>query len=368
MRCSGNGVIQVGMGDSEFWKLSGVSDDHLLHELKRAIASGARLDAAIVAHLAEVEERRLHLTAACSSLFEYCLRRLGFSESEAFHRITAARLGRRFPVIFELLAARTIHLSALRVLRDHLTPENHRSLLVAASGKSKKEVELLVATLAPRPSVAPSIRKLPIRGEGPLPPPTDFEARLPSSAVRSDDQASPTRTRHIPITTPALENSKPSTGGTTGTGTTGAALQVASESSGAVPPGLASESNALSARWARLGSNTEVRALASESNPQNLPTLEFDAGVAAPPAPTSNARNSRAARQESYGRSSRVIEPLSGTRYLLRVTVSCEFEEKLARARDLMSHANASGELAAVLERGLDLLLAKLERQRFART
>jgi hypothetical protein len=63
-----------------------------------------------------------------------------------------------------------------------------------------------------------------------------------------------------------------------------------------------------------------------------------------------------------------VIEPLSGTRYLLRVTVSCEFEEKLARARDLMSHANASGELAAVLERGLDLLLAKLERQRFART
>jgi hypothetical protein len=68
--------------------------------------------------LAEVEERRSHLKAATSSLFDYCLRRLGLSESAAFHRITAARLARKLPVIFELLEARSIHLSALRVLRE----------------------------------------------------------------------------------------------------------------------------------------------------------------------------------------------------------------------------------------------------------
>jgi hypothetical protein len=138
-----------------------VSDEKLLRGLKGLVASGAQVDASVVAHLAEVEERRLHLEAATSSLFDYCLRCLGFSEGEAFLRITAARLAKRFPVIFGLLAARTIHLSALRVLRDHLTRENHQALLAAASGKSKKEVEVLIAALAPRPDVVSSIRKLP---------------------------------------------------------------------------------------------------------------------------------------------------------------------------------------------------------------
>ena len=87
-------MIQGGMGELEFWKLSGVSDEDLLQGLKGFVANGACVEADVVAHLAEVEERRLHLKAATSSMFDYCLRRLGFSESEAFHRINAARLAR----------------------------------------------------------------------------------------------------------------------------------------------------------------------------------------------------------------------------------------------------------------------------------
>ena len=75
-----------------FWNLSAVSDERLLQELGELLSGGARTEARIVAHLAEVEERRLHLKADSSSLFDYCLRRFGLSESEAFHRITAARL------------------------------------------------------------------------------------------------------------------------------------------------------------------------------------------------------------------------------------------------------------------------------------
>ena len=117
MRGSKNRVIERGMVTPEFWQLSAVSDEHLLQNLNGLLAAGARAEAHLVAHLAEGEERRLHLKAATPSLFEYCLRRLGLSESEAFHRITAARLARKFPVIFGLLEARAIHLSALRVLR-----------------------------------------------------------------------------------------------------------------------------------------------------------------------------------------------------------------------------------------------------------
>ncbi|HWA72914.1 MAG TPA: HNH endonuclease signature motif containing protein [Polyangiaceae bacterium] len=63
----------------------------------------------------------------------------------------------------------------------------------------------------------------------------------------------------------------------------------------------------------------------------------------------------------------RALEPLSSGRYLVRVSVGCAFKDKLERARDLMSHSNPSCELAAVLERGLELLLDKLEKQRFGR-
>ena len=52
------------MATLEFWKLSALSDDQLLQDLSGLVTTGARLEARVVAHLAEVEERRLHLKAA----------------------------------------------------------------------------------------------------------------------------------------------------------------------------------------------------------------------------------------------------------------------------------------------------------------
>jgi hypothetical protein len=57
------------------------------------------------------------------------------------------------------------------------------------------------------------------------------------------------------------------------------------------------------------------------------------------------------------------IAPLGEDRYALQLTVSRELRDKLARARDLMMHANPKGDLAVVLERAVDALLVKLEKQ-----
>jgi hypothetical protein len=46
-------------------------------------------------------------------------------------------------------------------LAPHLTPDNHRDVIARARHKSKREVELLVAALHPRPDVPSVIRKLP---------------------------------------------------------------------------------------------------------------------------------------------------------------------------------------------------------------
>jgi len=215
-----------------FWALDGVSNGELEKGLLDLLAAGGRTDARIVAHLAEVDARRLHLLGG-RSLFEYCLVRLGLSESEAFYRICAARAGRRFPVVFELLGRRELHLTTVALIAKRLTPENHLELLAEVRGKSKREVLEVLARRWPREAVASHLRRLPVRS------------------------------------------------------------------------GM----------------------------------------VAAGPSGT--------------------LEPLADDSYCLQLHVDAALREKLELARDLMSHANPSGDLAVVVARALDALLDRLRARRF---
>jgi hypothetical protein len=58
--------------------------------------------------------------------------------------------------------------------------------------------------------------------------------------------------------------------------------------------------------------------------------------------------------------------PLSPGRYSLRLTISEETQAKLRRAHDLLAPAVPPGDTAAVLDRALTLLLAQLERRKYA--
>jgi hypothetical protein len=71
--------------------LTHLSDAQIVSSLKAICAEDRRVLADLLAHLVEVEDRRLHLLDACPSLFDFCVRRLQMSEGEAFRRITAAR-------------------------------------------------------------------------------------------------------------------------------------------------------------------------------------------------------------------------------------------------------------------------------------
>ena len=70
---------------------------------------------------------------------------LRLSNSEAFYRITAARIARRFPLVFTLVEQRRLHLTAVCLLRDYLTPENHEELLRDATHKTKWQIQELLA-------------------------------------------------------------------------------------------------------------------------------------------------------------------------------------------------------------------------------
>ena len=78
----------------------------LLRRLHLLVHRGHVAGAELLAHLGEIDARRLYLEEACSSMFVYCVRVLHFSESTAYKRITAARTARRHPEVLE--AVRTI--------------------------------------------------------------------------------------------------------------------------------------------------------------------------------------------------------------------------------------------------------------------
>ncbi len=60
------------------------------------------------------------------------------------------------------------------------------------------------------------------------------------------------------------------------------------------------------------------------------------------------------------------VMPLAAERFAFQVTIDQSTQEKLTRAQALLRHRIPSGDLAQVLDRALDVLLATLERGKFA--
>jgi hypothetical protein len=312
-------VMQSPMQDRGFWQLGGVSDARLRVGLAELLAAGYRTEARIIAHLAEVERRKLYLSDGSESLYDYCIRGLQLSNSEAFHRITAARVARQFPIVFELIEQRRLHLTAVCLLRDYLTQENHRELLNEACHKTKWQVQELLARRFPRPDVESRIRKLP-------------EARV---AVARRLAAVPSAT--LSLATPPPRGPVVSEPHVT-------ALQRRPHVTERLPTvASAGVSHVLDREPA-----TEPGTGAT-LNSTNEPFLPRPNLPSPPPRPIP-------------------IEPLSEARYRIQLNATAALKDKLDRLRALTSHSNPSGDIAIVIERALDLALEQVEKQRFAKT
>jgi hypothetical protein len=131
------------------YRLDEVPSDALLVNLKHLVGSSNELTAHLLAHLAEVDARGIYRERACATLWAYCVYELRLSGDEAQRRCRAARVARQFPLIFEMLADASIHLTGILLLGPHLTPENHVELLARARYRTKRELEKLIAEVAP---------------------------------------------------------------------------------------------------------------------------------------------------------------------------------------------------------------------------
>jgi hypothetical protein len=311
-------------------RLQSIPDDELLHRLAELIGQSRRVEADIVAHIAEVDERRLYAREAFPSMFAYCMEVLHLSEAEAYLRISAARASREHPMLLTLLADGRLHLTAIAKLAPHLTRENRDGLLERATHRSKRQIEKQIAEIAPRPDVPAVVRRLPERSTLPaaglLVAPNRGEGsmlELRPDAVAAPEQ-DPVRALGpdgvgAPEQGPVLE--------------LGPDAVVASETEAEAGQDKAAVSHG--------ALHTHFAAVAAHAT-----------AVAATASPVSRS----------------VVQPLSPGRYKVQFTASAEFHHKLERLRALMGSRVPDGDLAAVIEQAVTEKLERLEARRFAQT
>jgi hypothetical protein len=305
-----------------------VADDELLLRLERLVKADRAIGVKLLVHLGEVEARKLYLERGYSSMYDYCMTALGMSEAETYLRLLAAKTGKRFPLVLERLAEGGLHLTAIKLLAPLLTEVNHVALLDRARGMSKRQLEVLVAELAPQPDFPERVRKLP-------------ESHA-ASAVAAQRSASLQGHRAAPSQGSGGDglHAAADGGATTHVAAKGAmAVHVAADGGFDVPG---------------------PRACDSSGAPH------AGGSPAAPSHASSAAAAARFVLQPPPGRSS--ISPLSPGRFKLELTLGQEAYDQLEQLRELLRHQNPSGEITRIVERALSELLERTLKQRFAQT
>jgi hypothetical protein len=94
----------------------------------------------------------------------------------------------------------------VRLLAPHLRPDNFEALVSMAKERSKRDVEALVARLAPRPDVAVSVRKLPAS-----PPSAAWRPAAQPARASATQEAAPSGPVPIALPAPATQAHVPQT-------------------------------------------------------------------------------------------------------------------------------------------------------------
>jgi hypothetical protein len=171
--------------------LAGLPSHQLLAQVHALVRMGNAFEAEMLAHLGEVDARRLYLEEGCSSMFAYCQRVLHFAEAVAYKRIQAARAARRHPGLLEAVREGRIHVTGASLLAPKLTPANRDELIRAAAHRSADEIRRQLADREPKPDVPATMRRLPTPAAS-APAPLDPALLRP---VRRPTRGAPNRSR-----------------------------------------------------------------------------------------------------------------------------------------------------------------------------
>ncbi len=98
--------------------VSALTDDALLAQTRKFAHLEHHVEVTVIDHLHEIHARRLHLRRGFSSLFDYTVRELGYSDSAASRRISAMKLCEELPELRDGLQDGSISLTTAAQLQN----------------------------------------------------------------------------------------------------------------------------------------------------------------------------------------------------------------------------------------------------------
>ena len=113
-----------------------LSDRELLRQTSTLVRHECHLLGAVIDHLAEIDARRLYLQRGCSSLFDYAVRELGYSDPAAARRIGAVRLCADQPDARERLRDGSLTLSAAAELQWAFDRQRRRGSICGTASRA----------------------------------------------------------------------------------------------------------------------------------------------------------------------------------------------------------------------------------------
>lgn len=186
------------------------TDDQLVTAMPRLARNERTATADFVAGLAEFDRRKLYLGLGFPSIYSYCATQLYLKEGAAYRRIETARASRRHSVILEMLRDGRLSVATVALIGPSLRGPDGETLLEEVSGKSKREVELILARRNPQPPVPSVVRKLPepkpvVMTAAAGPAPTQ-ESPLALADLAASAAPAPTPPSRRPIVAPLSES------------------------------------------------------------------------------------------------------------------------------------------------------------------
>jgi hypothetical protein len=136
--------------------LSSLDDRTLLAQTRQQAALEREATAKMLHYLREVHRRRLYSDLHYSSLFDFCLKELGWSEGQASRRITTARLIESKPRVEEMIVSGQMSLGVAAELgrffkKEKLDEVTQDRLIEAVRGKSRRESDVIFSRASKNP-------------------------------------------------------------------------------------------------------------------------------------------------------------------------------------------------------------------------
>ena len=138
--------------------LSKLSNDDLVNRLDILVRKEREITLKLLLHLNEMDHRHLYLDRGYGSLFEYCTRYLGYSESAANRRIQTARCVQDYPEVYEMLDKNELNMTVVSKIAGILTAENKDKLLQEVRSRSSRPVDMIVARYHPKSVIQDRVR------------------------------------------------------------------------------------------------------------------------------------------------------------------------------------------------------------------